>query len=514
MKKWKIFVFIIWIALLSIPFMIGFLQSDKVSVFGGFSLNPIDGNSYIAKMQQGLHGNWYFQLPYSAEYNGNAILFLFYIFIGKINNIFSLNLIFVFHIFRIIFSVCLFFTLSHFVDLFFDRNDIFWKTSFLTLLFGGGLGWLYIFSGNLPVDFWVAEAFPFLSSYSNPHFTLTLVLMVWGFIYAFTEINKRKDKIFIFFIGLLLSIISPFSVLITGFLFIIPLFSSGRLSINNKVKKLLLFAFGSAPMSIYQFFVVKNDPVLAIWNKQNITLSPSIANLLFSFSPFIFGFVMIFYIRNLVKEKNVHFRIIGLLGWFAFATLMMLLPIGLQRRFLVGYYLPVVVLFFFGLNIFISKKLKLTKFKKQLAILFFILSLPSTLLVYSGALKAIIDKNESLYVPASLYTSGEWMIKNIKPGSVFLSSPESGSIIPSIFYIKVVCCHPFETINYENSKKQVDEFWNDGMNLDNQKMYLKNLNVEFVYYGFYEKKYSKPAILNELPIVYMSPEVTIYEVIR
>ena len=228
MKNWKFIILVLWIFLLIFPYLIGVFQSNKELVFGGFLLNPIDGFSYLAKMQQGFQGNWYFQLPFTSEFNGNALLFLFYILLGHITRIFSLNIVFVFHLFRVIFAICLFFSLDKFVSLFFQQKDFFWKITFLTLLFGGGLGWLYVFTGNLPADFWVAESFPFLSSFTNPHFSLTLILMFWGYIFAASkQINSRQRNL-IFPIGFLLSIISPFSALITGFIFLILFFDKQR----------------------------------------------------------------------------------------------------------------------------------------------------------------------------------------------------------------------------------------------------------------------------------------------
>jgi hypothetical protein len=193
---------------------------------------------------------------------------------------------------------------------------------------------------------------------------------------------------------------------------------------------------------------------------------------------------------------------------------MILMPIGLQRRFLVGYYLPVVVLFYSGLSLIINQKIKSEKIIKRLLILLFIFSLPSTLIVYSGGIKAIIDKNDSLFMPKSIYSAGTWMDKNLDPGVVILSSPESGSIIPSILYSKVVCCHPFETVNYERTKTLVSAFWNNEMDLKSQRSTINKLKVDYIYYGFYEMKYQKPLILRELPIVYQTPDVVIYEVVR
>ena len=44
--------------------------------------------------------------------------------------------------------------------------------------------------GRLGADFWVAEAYPFLSSFATPHFALGLALLVWIFLGANRSINS------------------------------------------------------------------------------------------------------------------------------------------------------------------------------------------------------------------------------------------------------------------------------------------------------------------------------------
>ena len=78
-KRTLIWVGILAIALISVPYLIAFIGGNEQWEFGGFLLNPIDGHSYLAKMQQGFRGNWKFVLPYSSEPGTGAYLFLFFI---------------------------------------------------------------------------------------------------------------------------------------------------------------------------------------------------------------------------------------------------------------------------------------------------------------------------------------------------------------------------------------------------------------------------------------------------
>ena len=78
-KKVLFGISIIVITMVTVPYISAFQAADLSHVFGGFLLNPIDGHSYLAKMQLGYQGDWKFTLHYTAEKGEGAYLFLFYI---------------------------------------------------------------------------------------------------------------------------------------------------------------------------------------------------------------------------------------------------------------------------------------------------------------------------------------------------------------------------------------------------------------------------------------------------
>ena len=49
----------------------------------------------------------------------------------------------------------------------------------LIVILGSGLGWIAAFFQQSTSDLWVAEAYPFLSAYTNPHFPLAIALMLF-----------------------------------------------------------------------------------------------------------------------------------------------------------------------------------------------------------------------------------------------------------------------------------------------------------------------------------------------
>ena len=61
------------IALASLPYVIVYLTTPPDLRFVGALLNPLDGATYLAKMQFGAQGDWLFHLPYTAQDHPGAL---------------------------------------------------------------------------------------------------------------------------------------------------------------------------------------------------------------------------------------------------------------------------------------------------------------------------------------------------------------------------------------------------------------------------------------------------------
>ncbi|PKN84337.1 MAG: hypothetical protein CVU46_14465 [Chloroflexi bacterium HGW-Chloroflexi-8] len=514
MTKKRIFLLMIWLAILSFPFAYGYLHQNKDLIFGGFLLNPIDGNSYLAKIQQGYAGNWFFQLPYSFELNSKAILFVFYIIIGHISRIIGVVPIIAFHIFRLLSAIFLFYSLLQFLNFLGFKKGFLNNVIFIILIFGGGLGWLYVISGDIPADFWVSEAFPFLSSISNPHFPLTISLICWTLILTKTNYSKKNIQFIYLLIGIILANISPFSILIVGVLLFSIIILNWNIDRKNSLLNILFFSLGSFPFILYQFIVVNGDPVLAGWNAQNITPAPNLINFIFSFSPFLAGIIFLLFKRITQVSKKLSSDETVLLIWVITGIFLLYLPLNLQRRFLVGYYIPVVTLFFLLLSDVlpvVENKIKMKVKTGLLAIILF--SILSNVFVLYGATMTISSFSDSLYVSRDLISASKWIKNNCETNSLVLAGLDTGLLIPSYSFSRTVFGHPFETINYTKTETAVSDFWS-GNNENVERLLLKKWNVDYIYYGVEEKSLGKPKVLEKFPIIYQNLSVQIYKVLK
>ena len=78
--SWVITWTIIVLAISCLPYLIAWIATPPGYQFGGIVVNPLDGNSYVAKMRQGWQGAWQFHLTYTPEpHQGASLIYFFYL---------------------------------------------------------------------------------------------------------------------------------------------------------------------------------------------------------------------------------------------------------------------------------------------------------------------------------------------------------------------------------------------------------------------------------------------------
>jgi hypothetical protein len=440
------------ILIISLPYLIGFLASDNQAQFGGFLINPVDGHSYLSKILQGVRGEWKFKLPYTAEPGEGAYLFLFYLGLGHLGRLIQLPGIALFHITRVLSAIWLIWVMSKlFRALFPDTRAI--KAGLILSVFGSGLGWIAILGGAFTSDFWVAEAYPFLSMYTNPHFVIGLGFIVYSLL---PEIEERLLPSM--FAGLMLAIIQPFAVVIVS---LVKIISSIWTIIEErlKIKQLLSakwfwatagFGISGGSILIYQFWVINSDPILAQWNQQNITLRPEPLDLLISLSPCLI--LSAIGIVSAWKDRAGRTMVF----WAGISLLLVFVPWSLQRRFLTGIYVPLVGLSIFGIQYLAANTQ--VKFRRW-ALLVLLLSIPTNLIVITSGLQAISERNPKIFLEGNLEEGLQWIEANSPETSLVLADAETGLYVPSQTGRRVIYGHPFETIQAEEEKALLAEIY-------------------------------------------------------
>lgn len=504
MKQRTLFIVLTISILLSVlPYIFAYRAAGDAQVFEGFLLNPIDGNSYLAKMQEGWQGQWKFTLPYTAKPGEGGYLFLFYIFLGHLSRLFSLPLVLTFHLSRVLAEVFLIITLYAFCQWVFKESRTWALRVFAWICLGAGMGWTLFAFGIVTTDLWVPEAYAFLSGYVNPHFPLGLALLLW--ILMWSEQDRLRYKVFIFLAGVALAVVLPFAVVVG--LAILAVYSAWHWLETRKLlwKDVLAVFLGGGVYVLYQYWITTTDPVLAGWNAQNLTPSPAIWDLIVSFSPAILLAAPVFL---KFRRWEFHYSKKLCVAWFISSLVLILFPFSLQRRFLLGFLIPVVVLAGIGIDQYFKSK----RSQRRVYTLALALSLPSILVILMLGVFGITRLDQNLYMQKNEQTALTWLSQNSPQNAIVLAAPETGILIPAQTGRRVLYGHPFETVDAAAQKAKVTSLLTGELPAGAAIEEITALKLNYVFYGPSEKSYGSPAFLGSLPTVYQNPDVTIYAV--
>jgi hypothetical protein len=495
---------IIFICLITIPYLFAQFSGGEQTIFGGFLLNPQDGNSYLAKMMEGWNGSWQFTLPYTAEKGNGAFLFLFYISLGQLSRLSGISLILIYHLARLAGAVLLFFSVRDLALWIFEKNPKDASTAVQLGLFGSGLGWLLVGFGVITSDLWVAETFPFLSSFATPHFCFGMVLLLQLFLnFSRPVLPSRLVKLALY--GLLLAIIMPFGIAVAGTVGLVWIalewFKTRQLHWANFVAAFIL----GGPCLIYQYWAILSDPLLSAWNSQNLTPSPPIWDLWVALAPAVFfaawGVWKLF--RRDDQSEGMRLMVV----WGVTGLLMIYIPFALQRRFMFGYYIPIAFLAVAALQ---EIPRVTTKLRRRIFAFLLTASVLSNLVVIMLAVFGLISRSPLIYLNKDEVNAFDFIRTSLPGDAIILCSPDTGNFIPAWTGRRVLYGHPFETIRAKENKQLVTAFF-DGQYSSTQAIdLLRQQNVRYVFVGPRERAIGTPGFIASLKQVYQNGSVQIY----
>jgi hypothetical protein len=479
----------------------GYLSAGPDHVFGGINYSPLDGNTYLAKMQQGYDGAWRFTLPYECETGEGAYVYLYYLFLGHVSGWLGLTCLFVYHFSRLVNGIIFILVLAVFISKVIPDQTWARRALWLSGL-GSGMGWLALPFNVVTADMWLAEAYPFLSILANPHFPLGMAIALGIFVLVISQENWR-NTLLVSGLCLLLSVVQQFLLVIVLILLFVITGYRIILKKDRRIKFLVLGVIGGLPYLVYQFWALTSDPILSQWTVQNLTPAPVIWNLILSLSPVIIvaAFAIIQYQRLVSDHKFM------VVIWFLVSLILAYLPFALQRRFLVGIYIVSSLLAV--LVILVISKNPSTQSRIYRIIL--CLSLPGAAIILLVMASGIISRAPSLYLTKSENNALNWLANNSPKGSLVIASPELGNFIPARSGNCVIYGHEFESINSEERSSALISFYSGEDNTLLMDQIPDNVNIIYLLYGPRERKLGSPDLLQDLPVAYSSDDVIVYE---
>jgi hypothetical protein len=512
------------VGLTCLPYLYACLVTPDDMRFTGLLSNPMDGNSYVAKMRQGAQGKWLFHLPYTSEDHDGAFIFTYYLVLGRLSALLSLPLILIYHLARVVNSLILLFVAYSFVSLLgLDRNTR--RTAFLLIALSSGLGWLAVPFNVFAPDLWVPEAITFYSIFANPHFPLAVALMLLTFAFVLVPLRAEsensqpkawssvgRNSIMAALSSLLLGIVQPFCVItvysVLGGYFALRLLKEKRLPWSEIVRGIVAGAV-TAPIIAYDYYVYTFNPVLHTWSEQNITLSPPLWKYALAY-----GFVLALAVGGAVlalgRWSKGDFL---LLAWVIVNGFLLYVPFSLQRRLVTGLHIPFCILATMALSRYVLPRFSPARRTLILGALV-VLTMPSNLFVLMASMAGVAQHDLRLYLYRDEAEAVIWLEENTQPTDIVLASPQMGLFIPAWAGNRVLYGHPFETIEAEEKRALAETFYQAQTEKSVRRGIIEGHHIAYVFYGPRERALSGGQLeaASMLSEAYTNPGVTVYQV--
>ncbi len=501
-RRWLLIASIVVLSIASLPYVIGALNSNSDWVFTGLQVNPLDGVSYLAKLRIGFNGGWLFHLPFSIEQGPGAYLFTFFIALGHLARILNLPLIVMFHLVRIIggFSLLwmIYELIARCVEPIDQRRRMWWIVSL-----SSGLGWLAsLFGHTTSADLSIPESNTFYSLMANAHFALATAIMIAIFIGVLGAQKFSIGRtIGLCLLSLGLAVIQPFApfavYLVLGATLIF-IWMRDRIFPRAQFFSAFITGLITAPVLLYMYLATQADPTLQQWSIQNQTPSPPLIDYLIGY-----GLLIIAAIPGLrsIWQRRSNWDIL-LIVWIVLTIPMLYAPIPLQRRLSLGLHIPIALLAAYGLDRWIQAK-------RSRRIAMAVTCFTSAFLLF-GFIAGATKHDPHVYLSSNESAALNWLETNAKSNDVVLASPDLSLFIPAFTDQRVVYGHPYETVNAEQRKKQVADFYSGQID---PASVLSADSVAYVLSGPRERAWGSidPSKL-PLKLVFTSGDVSVYQV--
>ncbi|MBQ7257130.1 MAG: hypothetical protein IJS60_05500, partial [Abditibacteriota bacterium] len=342
---------LILILLSSLPYIYALVVRPADGVFTGYTKNIDDMAVYGSWVKQVSMGPIYITNLFQPGSGAGVQYNVYFLILGMFSRFAHTSPSVTLHIFRLLQGICLVFVFWLFTGLFTEKDNI-RKMATVVFLFGSGFG--YFLHSATTIDVWQPEAITFMSVYLNPLFTISLILIISIF-YSLIKLWYTGQRKYFYSGSLLLlllgnvhtyDVVNIYAVWIVFLIY--RLFTEkGFVSwIKNTYKEILVLAIGVITPFI-NFMIYRSDPIYKARVDTPISTHP-IYDILLGY-----GLVFIFALVGVVLLSKIKFKdkkeYIPLCLWFVLNLITIYIPFSQQRKFIMGYEIPLAVLAAFGI---------------------------------------------------------------------------------------------------------------------------------------------------------------------
>jgi hypothetical protein len=520
-KAWCLILSGVLALLTTLPFLLAYERPGATLQFTGSLLAVEDGNSYIAKMRRGAEGDWLFQSPYTAQEQAGMPVFLAYLLLGKLaaGPASHEQLVASLHLARILAIPLAVFATYRFVSRFLHEER--WrKWTTLLAVAGGGLGWVVFLFGNTswlgsqPLELYSPESFGFLAALTFPHLLLARALLLLA-LDAYLDAAEKRRRAWAAALCLVgVVVLQPLSIAAAAAAIgAHQLVRMLRAWLARKPVRLWSHVCPAivtlaAPMLLIGMYalLVQRDAFMRSWAAQNVLTSPHPAHYLLAYG-------LLIPLAGLGAWRAWTTRqdeALLLVGWVALLPLLAYLPVTFQRRLPEAGWVALAALAAFGLSGLPGRGDG--RWRAGLGVL--ALSMVSSALLLIGATQIALSGQPPVFQDREQVSAFKWLAENADPGSVVLSSYETGNALPAWAPVFVVIGHGPESVGLRALIPEVRSFFaSSGSGVEAEAL-LRQSGVDFVFVGEAERSqgFLEANASPLLALVYREGEVAIYEV--
>lgn len=464
----------------------------KNQYFTGCLENIHDQNIYFSFIRQARDGFLFFlNAPCHIPHNREYVNFTF-LLIGLISRFSGLSMEVSYILSSYLFSVAVCFCLCLLFTGIFENRKVA-LTGLCIAWMGAGFGVFYKIFGMLSGtvidkmnmtsvsgDLWMPEMTIWHSSGYSPLFisSYLMLLLVYGGIWT-AESRERFWPMAvsagaIFYLALSHSYDIIPAAMISFFILAIFRFEKKKLLPSSPLLAgYILFYIGLFGGTLYQYYVLKNNPGFSLWAAQNVNRSPGFHMILAGFGVLSLGYLEILLMLFVDRKKmELPMKIIGF--WLVFQTILLYSPFPFSRRFILGIIIPLAVLFTFFL-LRLSKRDTTSK----ICALILLAAVPLTFIYQTAANAGKLASKDSRYFYPKSATEAYSAMSSLNQNDVVMGSLEESNCIMRFCPAQMVCASTQQSA--PGMREAIEKIFSGIMPPEDIGTFMKNNRITYLF---------------------------------
>jgi hypothetical protein len=514
------------------PYLIGWLAAPEGALFTGSLVNHDDLSTYLSAMRQGANGRWLFHFTVSPEPWQDRLMLLPYILAGKLLDTTGISLLTGYHVFRLAAALFAMWAFLVWANQLFPGEARLQLTTWLFIVFGAGLSWLFTPLWNEATaayapDLFMPEWTPFMALFHTPHFALGVGLELLLFVCLLRAIqdgpNQWQWPLLGAFLALCLGLTYVYHIPMAGLIIGLYLLS---LAVQQQSIPWRAWLAGGLiltplpPLLFYYGGYAYRDPYFAQYARTEHIIPPP--PLLGAFVGLgVVALLAIVGVRRWLQERRTW--LVPL--WVAGNLLALYLPVlNFTGRFALGLFVPVATLAAFGLERLILPSIQHTSFftrfsrytstpAESLRRVFLFLVIPSTIILPFWTARSVTQTaGFPYYMPAGEVRAMTWLADHTDDQALYLADYPIGNFLPRLAEGKTFVGHLDHTTDLPAKLESLARFWHEDTPDSWREAFLAEWGITHIFQGQFERELMVGEVRPPGRIVYQADGVTIYQV--